>query len=67
MEGDYPGPERVLGISEGAVRRDAELRSTDPTPVRLRLAVRGCCDIVGVALGTVNAFRPSLSDEPGFR
>ena len=62
-----PGPERVLGASERTVGLHAELSTTAPTPVRHRLAVGWPSDVVGVALGTANAIRPSLCDEPGLR
>ena len=65
MEGYYPGSEGVLGASKCTVGRDAELSSTGATSKRLRPAVRNSCDIIGVALWTVNAVGPSLSDEPG--
>ena len=67
MKGFHPGPEGVLGAFERTVRLDAELRAVKTTPVWHRDAVGWPSDSGGVALGTANAIRPSLCDEPSLR
>ena len=67
MKGLYPGPEGVLGTSECTVGLNAELGTATTTPVRHRFAVGWPSDVVGVALGTANAIRPSLCGEPRLR
>ena len=64
MEGLRPDREWELGSLHSTVRSDAELRPALPTSVRHRPAIKWLGDIVRVAIGTPDAIRPSLGDQP---